>query len=275
MTLRIRNQFLKIFTFFSITWVSITSLLLIKSIISKQMMQPPTDIRTFPFPWANFFTECRFSAIVCSILILLFFAIGTTFFVTRHLKKTQSSELIFFFGFLIGVLCEAFRLLIITFGLWLTFSDTLLALGKMILFGRTIAALSFFFAALLGEPGKRNEIEQNFVILVAISALISAITPLNTIRITSTGMVTICFPKMISTFKAIVVIISTFAFIYNSKRDEKPAFNWVAINYLILFFGYELLINSDCIITMVAGAFSLLAGTAQYLMALHKIYLWN
>lgn len=256
-------------------WVSITSLILVYSMISRKMMQPPTEIRTLPVPWLNFFTECRFSAIICSILILLLFAIGATFFVTKHLKKTQSSELIFFFGFLIGVLCEAFRLLIITFSLWRTFSDTLLVLGKLIFFGRTIGTLSFFFSALMGEPGKRNEIEQNFIILVAISALISAITPLNTIRITSTGMVTICFPKMISTFKTIIVILCAVAFMYNSKREEKPAFNWVAINYLILFCGYEVLINSDCIMTAIVGTSALLVGTAQYLLALHKIYLWN
>ena len=274
MTLKIRNRFFKIFSFFSVCTVAAAALVLFTTTLGQKVMPPPTEIRTIPTFAIEFFSKCSFPMTICSIFILLFFVIIAGIFAIMHFQKTQSTELIFFFAFLGGILCEAFRILIISLGLWVTFSDSLLILGKLILFGRVMAALSFFFASLLSETSRRNEVERNFLMLIVISALIAAITPLNTARITSTGMATIGFSKMYTTFKITIIVLCALMFLYNAIREEKPSFNWLSASFLVLFMGYEIMTNSDCAITTVTGTLLLYLGTTQYLLTLHKIYLW-
>ena len=156
MTLKIRNRFLKIFSFFSVFTFIFATLILVTTMIGKNILPPPIEIRTIPFYSIHFLTNCNFPATILSIFVLLFFVIIASFFSNMHFQKTQSTELIFYFAFLGGILCETFRLVIMAFGLWVTFSDTLLILGKLILFGRVMAALSFFFAALTSEIGRAH-----------------------------------------------------------------------------------------------------------------------
>ena len=274
MTLKIRNRFLKIFAFFSVLTFTLAALILVTTMIGENILPPPIEIRTLPFYSIHFLTNCNFPVTIISIFVILLFVIIASFFSNIHFHKTQSTELIFYFAFLGGMLCEVFRLAIMAFGLWVTFSDTLLIFGKLILFGRVMATLSFFFAALMSEYSKRNEVERNLLMLIAISALVSAITPLNTARITSTGMTTIGFSKMYTTFKVTIIILTGLMFFYNAIKEEKPSFNWLAIGFLIMFLGYETMIASDCLISIVVGSVLLFLGSTQYLLTLHKIYLW-
>lgn len=273
MNLKIRNRILSIFSIFSIFFIVAIGAFFIYTAISKAIIPPPTEIRNPSF--LNFFsiTSYSFSATIIAITSLLIYVPLASFGLVRFFGKTQSSELIFFIGFLVGILCEIFRLFIITDGTWLTYSPVLITIGRIILFGRTLTILSFLFAALMSQSNQRQYVIKNLMIMFSISILIAIFTPFNTSRITSTGMISASFSVMYNIFRILMAVLTICSFVYNGIKQDKKVFNNLTISFIVIFLSYSILLNADCFLMLIFIP-ALLFGTVKYLISIHNLYLW-
>lgn len=269
MTLKIRNTLLNLFTILSVICVLASAAALALSLHggkTTSLAENYRILRVAPFSMA---------AAISSILILVVFVPLATFSITHFFGKTKSAELVFFVAFLIGLLVESLRLVMISVGLWQTFSDILLIFGRIILFGRVLAILSFFFASLSSANSQQDSFERDFMILATFSAIFAILTPLNTYRITTTGMVTVGFPTLYNAIKATIIALTAALFLRSaSTRDEKN-FLPLAASFLVLILGYQLLLDSDSFPALALGAAMLFFGSHRYLLAIHRIYIWQ
>jgi len=275
MTLKNRNRCFTLFGLSSVVFVLIFISIFVIEFIKNGIIRPPAELRVFSFLDNFALSKYNFISIICSIFVLSIYVPLAVFFIVRFFGKTQSTEIIFFILFLTGVLFESLRFYMISKGLWITFSDKLISIGKLILFGRTLVSLSFLFAALMSQSNQRQGIVRNLFIITAFSIIISILTPLNTSRILSTGMIEIGFSRMYSIFKLLIVLVTIVAFNNNAHRQDKVGFTWISVSFFSIITGYTILIHSDCFLLLSLGIVFLIFGTLKYLVTIHEIYLWK
>ena len=274
MTLHTRNKFIK---FFLISSIALSALMLLTFIISSlthSILVPP-DLRIPSFLKHIPFMKNSFIALLLSFLVLNLYAIASFHLLIRFFENTQTSEIIFFTGFLISCMAESARFLTICLGLWQTFSNTLIFAGNIVLFGRTLAPLSFLCAALLSETAQRQDIERNYIIMVTVSVVFAAIIPMNTARISSTGLVTEGFIILINIFRFMLLLTAVISFFIQGIKKNNSEYKHLASSASILLFGYSLLINCDNFVFLALGSTALIYGTYRYLLYIHKLYMWS
>ncbi len=273
MTLKTRNQLFKIFFLFELVTVVFSAVLFIISLTTNMMITPPS-LRIPSF--LNFFPFLKsdLHAVLLSFLILSIYVLATTGAIIVFFENTQCSEIIFFSAFLLGCMCEIARFITICFGLWQTFSNLLIFCGNIVLFGRIASAMSFLFAAILSETSQRQDIERNFMTVIAVSIMLAIMIPMNTAKITTTGQVVEGFMKTLTIVKFFLCMLTALSFFLHALNHSAVEFFRVFISFLVLFIGYIFLIYADCFVILISGTVFLAAGTFFYLKNLHHIYLW-
>lgn len=275
MTLKQRNHILTTLAIFSIICIILSTIILFVSLFKKTLIAPPNTIRAIQLFKSDSFPPVNFVAILLSCLFLMITTPVQLLSLPRYFGKTQSTELIYFAGFSIGVFCEIFRFLILCIGLWQTFSDLLLIFGRGIIFGRTLAVLSFFFAATMSESSQRQDNIRNFLLMISVSIMISITTPLNSARILSTGMVTIGFQASFNSLIVIIVLISAIAFFHKFRKYYKKEFKLLSFVFILLMLGYALILGSDNFLTFPIGVALYIYGAYKYLQTIHTLYFWK
>lgn len=197
------------------------------------------------------------------------------FTVLRSFESSQSSEIIFFSAFILSCLCETARFYILILGIWQTFTNLLIFLGNILLFGRILSPLSFACASVLSETNQRQDVERNYILLIIVSFIYALLIPLNTARITSTGFVTEGFMTLINISKIILILTALISFFVRSYKHGTKDYMILGISQLVLFLGYTLLTSADNWIFVIAGSGLLFTGSYQYLKSLHKMYMWS
>lgn len=278
MTLKIRNRILKFFMYVSIASIAFSVLALIFTLINGYLIPPP-DLRIPKFLASKFFRNFYFLnqnlvPTLISFFLLEIYVPVVLFFIFRYFENTQSSEIIFFSAFLLGILCEAARFYTICFGVWQTFTNLLIFLGNIVLFGRLLTPLSFACASIFSETEQRQDIERNYLIMIVSAFLFALIIPLNTGRISSAGLVTESFMKLLNGARFILIILATFSFYVRSVKHANRDFISIGLFIFELYAGYVFLICSDNYFFMILGAGLLYSGTYFYLKGLHKMYMW-
>ena len=274
MTLKTRNNFIKLFFALSVVFVAGCSAVFFVS-LSKNMILNPPDLRIPAFLQNMPFVKKSFVATMLSFPVLILYVPVCFYLLVRFFENTQTSEIIFFTGFLIACLAEAARFVTICLGLWQTFSNSLVFAGNIVLFGRTLAPLSFLCAALLSETSQRQDIERNYVIMITVSVVFAAIIPMNTARIASTGLVTEGFMKLINILRFLLLLTATASFLIHGIKKSNIEYKRLAASSCLLIFGYSLLVSCDSFLFLILGTLALYAGTFKYLKFLHKMYMWN
>lgn len=265
---------MQIFFMFSLLCIASAAACFVVALVNKAVTPPP-NFRIPSFISKIGFLRYSFAATMISIAMTVCYASFTVFYAMRLFENTQSSEVIFFLGFLAGCLCEGMRFLTPLFGLWATFSDLLFFCGRLIFAGRLLCPLSFVFAALLSSAGQRQDVERNILLMFGICVVFSVIAPINTARITSSGAVTWGFPTLFYLSKVLFVAIAFVSFRIKAAEQNAKEYKTISLAMLVLMAGYGILVNSDSYVFMAAGFPLLLAGTFKYLRTLHSLYMWK
>lgn len=273
MTLKIRNRILQLFLYISLAALAVSLTVFIIAAARKTLVAPPS-LRIPAFLSKIPFLKQDFFPTMLSFAFIGIYVPAVFFYLIKYFENTQSLEIIFFSAFLIGLLCESARFFIICFNVWQTFTNLLIFLGNIILFGRILAPLSFVCSSLLSENEQRQDIERNCLLMVMAAFVFSLVVPLDTAKISSSGLVEESSMFLLNGTRLIFVVLSALSFYIKSakhaNKDYIRAGNWM----LVLFLGYVLLISADNYVFMVLGTAFLYSGTFFYLKTLHKIYMW-
>lgn len=274
MTLKTRNLFFKVFLLFSVVSVALSAFLFVLSTARGTILAPP-DVRIPSFLNMIPFMPRNMPAVLISLALIILYVPVCLFLILKYFENTQTTEILFFAGFLLGCLCEIFRLFTICFGLWQTFSNMLIFSGNCVLFGRILAPLSFVCAAILSETEQRQDSERNFVIMTTAALVFAVSIPMNTAHISSTGLVTEGFMRLINIIRTTLTILASLSFYIKGTKQGNLKLKKLAGAFLILISGYALLISADNIIFLAMGASSLIFGTYKYLRIIHQMYMWS
>ena len=274
MTLKNRNSFIKVFLLSSLILFLFMLATLIYSIATKNILVPPA-IRLPDFFDHIPFLRNSFLAVMLSFSIIFIYIPISFFLLIKYFENTQTSEIIFFTGFLIACMAESARFLTICLGLWQSFSDILIFAGKVVLFGRTLAPLSFLCAALFSETSQRQDVERNYIIMMTASVVFAAIIPMNTARIASTGLVTEGFMVLINIFRLLLFVTTTLSFLVLGIKKNSLEHKHLASSSFLLILGYSMIVSCDTFVFLILGTAGLAFGTYRYLYFIHKMYMWS
>jgi len=275
MTLKTRHFLIKIFFIFSIISIFLSAICFIEAFFFKGIIPVSDEIRFPHFLSKNPLTPFNSKALLISIMVLVLSVPAILYILLRFFKNIQSSEIFFFAGFLVSCLCEIMRLLTILFGLWQTFSNLLIFCGRIVLFGRILAPLSFISITLLSEPEQRQDLERNFSITVAVSTFFALLMPLNTAQILSTGMMSMGFFKTFNMLQTVLVLLAFISSIILSLKHENSVYLYMGISFLVLILGYYTLLAADNYLFLAIGTAAFFAGAIKFLLQLHKFYMWK
>lgn len=270
MTLSSRNKLLFGFSIFASIFLSILFLYTAIRFFVGNPISLPADIESvISFSSIkNFIFNTNSLVAFCGIIFLEIYAPIVCFIVYYSFEKTQSSEIIFFAGFLCGCILECFRLCIPLFNLWNGYSTALIYIGKAAFAGRIMTTLSFLFAAIFSSDTQIQEADKKLLFITCGAAVFAYITPVNSGIILPSVMVEIGYGKLFAIILTIISIITFFIFLFTNQQK-------IIIGYTLLFTGYSLLILSSSFILIFFGALLLTVGTYLYISRLHNYYLWK
>ena len=274
MTLKTRNRFITAFLISSLITASICLIIFITAIFRGTIIMPPGH-RIFRIMDNIPLMKNSFTALLISFLLIILYVPVCFYLLLKYFENTQTSEIIFFTGFLLACLAEAARFLTICLGLWQTFSNMLIFAGNMVLFGRTLAPLSFLCASILSENELKQDVERNYLIMMTVSLVFAAIIPMNTARIASTGLVTEGFRPLIMIFRTLLMLTAVVSFYIQGTKKNSREQKHLSSSSFILLLGYSMLISADNLPFLIFGSALLFLGTYRYLVFIHKLYMWN
>ena len=274
MTLKTRNRFIRVFLIASLL-VAASMIAIFFIALGMHTILTPPAVRIPAFLDYLPFAKNSFVALMISFLVLALYACVCFYLLLRFFENTQTSEIIFFTGFLFACLAEAARFITICVGLWQSFSNILIFAGNVVLFGRTLAPLSFFCASILSETSQRQDVERNYLIMMTVALVFAAIIPMNTARISSTGLVTEGFMPLINTIRFLLFATTVLSFLIQGFKKNSIEYKHLASSSSILLFGYSMLVSGDNFLFLILGTILLSFGTYQYLSYIHKLYMWS
>lgn len=278
MTLRIRNRILLLFLFASVMFTMAVASLFIFAFATGKIVPPLEILRFFSFRNSpRFILRYDFWATVFSAFFFLLYTVITLFLIFFRFEKTQSPEIFYFCGFLISCLLEGSRILIPFFGLWQTYSSTLLFIGRLILFGKFLAPMSILFTTLFSNTDQQQDAEKHFVVTIIAGAIISLLLPLNTSSISSVNTVRWGFPKMFfvlrATIFAVAILSATLKIFAKTNLSSSKILTRQALSISLLSLGYALLTCADNYLLLAMGIALLFTPTIFFLRDTHRLYI--
>lgn len=274
MTLKTRNILSKYMLFLSLLIIVAHVSILIVAIVTESVV-PPVTLRVLQFPEAFVPARYSFAATMASIALLALYVPVSLVLLLRFFENTQSVEVIFFGGVLLGCLCESSRSLIPLFGIWQSYSPLLFFASRIVVSGRLMVPLFFFAMATVSDADQRQNVERNFTIVLALSAVIATAMPLNTAQTTSTCMIVEGFAPILTVIRLLLFVITGGAFFINAFRHDSPELKQISVFYIFIVLGYLFLTGADNFLFMGIGTVLLGIGTVQFLRNLHRLYMWK
>ncbi len=274
MTLKLRNNLILLLFAVSLCCILVAAAIFLVA-VAQHAITPPPAHRIPAFLNHLAFARYHFVATMLSITVLVLYVPTTLFVMYRAFENTQTSEIIFFSGFLISCLCEGSRILLPLFGLGASFSQLQFFCGRILLIGRILAPLSLLAAAILSDIDQRQDIERNFMILIAVSTMFALVIPLNTTEFTSSCTIHWGFSRLITIVKTFFALTAILSFLFGGLRHDSKELKMVALAATFLLFGYQLLAISDNFVFLAVGTAFLVSGTYLLLLNLHKLYMWK
>lgn len=275
MTLKTRNRLYLFFAIASAAALVLCGIIFTLAAISSNIVPPQDAVRTVKlFGGKNIFDQ-NFYAVITNIFLLTAYVPVVAFIVYQSFEKTQSLEVIYFAGFLLGVLAESLRIFVPVAGLWRGFSSLLLLSGQGVISGRILCSLSLLSAALFSENDQRKNIERNLMGIIVCSVFAGVIFPFDTSQTSSTCMVLWSFRPLLTTLRVLIFLATISVLIINGVSKGSREMFLMALGYALLFTGYTILCATDCFMLTGAGTALLAVGTSFYLKSTHRIYMWH
>lgn len=220
-----------------------------------------------------FLTKYNMYAVILGIFLLLIYCFAALLAINVEFEKTQSSEIIYFVFFLLGVIVEFHRLFFPLKDLWTHSSNNSIVITKAVLFGRTVCPLALLFSVIYSNFESRQYIEQNIMGLSVASIFVATLIPVNTSMILPTARLQYGFGNMYEIM--IIMIFATAIVSQLFKNITSHTSLKLSFGFLMLIAGYLIMQQAYNILLTTAGISLLSYGTYMYLKALHQQYLWN
>lgn len=214
-----------------------------------------------------FFNDFTIFPIISTIFFGIY-AVTTSSIIRYTFEKTQSPEIIFFFGFLIGCLFELLRLLIPILNLWDNYSTLVIFIGKTLFAGRLISIICFLFSSIFVQESQGQETERNLLIIIVVSCIFAEFIPVNAGKISSSLLPEIGFYTIFYFVTGLVFIITVITLYFTEKKSR-------ILGFVFLYLGYISLTYSSNFLFCTLGIIFTTLGTKYYLENLHNYYLWK
>lgn len=277
MTLKTRNRITRGFFIFSLICVTVVLVTIIAGIITDSIHPETTPNPPRSPEFLNSISFMPVSVIATFIsAAILFLAVPVILFLIEfYFQNTQTSEIVFFYGFIFACLTEGIRILNPLFDLSNSFSDLFIFLSRILFMGKLLAPLSFTFSSFLSDVNQRHDIERNFFLMIAISCIFAVIIPVNTAQISTTFEPTYGFATTFNIGRIVLILVTFISFILSGRNHDSPEIIKLASDFTLLIMGYLILTVSDNYVLLITGSGLFLWGTTRYLINLHKIYMWK
>lgn len=269
MTIKIRNRITRIFFIISLVYFAIISISTVYELFTNTLSFPSFYAPKVP---KHFLFTNNSYAVMISIFVTIIYICFTMFIIILNFQKTQATDMLFFLFFLTGMLCDTSRLFVPLFHCAETYSNFLIAIANITLFGKILAPLSICAAIILSNEDFRKIADQNILIILITSLFFANLIPINTAIILPNFSVSFGYINLLRTFSIIIFIISILSLAINNQKNEYSQKS--AIGLLLICTGYLIFINGYSIFTAVLGPAFLFAGTHFYMATIHRQYLW-
>lgn len=275
MTLNTRNKSLLSITIISavflIAFLIVSILFLVKGYISLI----PEFTRVIPINSENFLLKNSPLASILSVLMILIFNTASSYFVYMSFEKTKSPEVVYLLGFFGACLLQSIKILVVFLNLWETSSNFLILIGRIELIGRILAPISLLFLAMFYELEQLQESDKNIGLALLISVFCAGFLPINFTKIYSNFTLSCGFISFINFYIVLCGIIAVISFFITSKQREMSFIQSPTPYFILMFFGYLMITNSDNFLTLTFGSIFLGFGFYELISKIHKFYLWK
>lgn len=264
MTIKKRNNALWALTIISAVSLLVSVVMLIAGIKARHFVMNNTGNAVFGYNTV---------AVIASLFVLLSYVVVSSRFMLVKFEKTQSTEIVYLLLFTFAVLSDTVRLYVPFFDLYQAASSSVNAIGRTLLFGRTLAPLSLIFAAAFSDTRERTNTDRNFIILVGLAAAVSVAIPVNTAIIEHNFAPHWGGGHVVSTVIALLLTTAVVSFFISAYTQGSGFRCPIAVAALSL--GYSLLCHAVSFFMLAVGGAALFCGTIFYLQELHKQYMWK
>lgn len=270
MTLKTRNRLNLVFFGLSLAFLIFNLIYFAYVNINETFFIPsPTSIpegKTFLTRYNPFF-------VISSLFLQMIFSCGVFFILYNAFEKTQSSEVIYFSLFNLGILLDSTRLWTVLFNLAYTYSVKIIFLQDIIIFSRLLVPLALFMVCMMSEPEKRQFIEQNIFIIIILALVFGFFDPINTGKFAPNLLHYFAYQKTFHSASILILAGSIIWMYFDNKR--KLISNKSTIGFTMLSIGFFFVTDSSTFILLFIGQSLMYTGTYIYLRQLHTQYLWN
>lgn len=275
MTLKSRNRLFLAFFIISLVCSLVYASFYIYALVTKRVVPPEGTVRPLALFEGRVLFSYSFVASLISITLFIVYVPIGMFVLLSGFEKTQSIEVIYFSGFLIGCFTEGIRIILPLFGLWKTYTSLFIFTGRLVFAGRVLASLSLLFAAIFSETEQRQNVERNYIVLIVVSALLGMLTPLDTASIVSTCTVKWGYAKMFNAMRLLIFICTMITTVINAITKDSVELKENAVGYALLLSGYSLLLAADNYFILIIATILFGIGNVLYLRSIHTLYLWR
>ena len=269
MTIKIRNRITRIFFIISIIYFAIITIFAAYKLFSNTLLFP---VFYAPKVQKHFLFTNNPYAVIISIFITIIYICFTTFIIMQNFQKTQATDMLFFLSFLMSMLCDTFRIFVPLFHCAKTYSNFLIAIANITLFGKILAPLSICAAIILSNEDYRKIADQNILIILITSLFFANLIPINTAIVLPNFSISFGYIELLETFSIIIFIISITSLAINNHKNEYSQKS--AIGLFLICTGYLIFTNGYSIFTTVLSPVFLITGTHFYMATIHRQYLW-
>lgn len=275
MTLNTRNKLLLTFSIAgalcAAVFVAAFSYALIKKAPNIQSLFSLPERRGF----FRLFLMPNYGAAFFSLLLFSLFVPAVGFAVYFNFEKTQSLEVLFFCVFLIGVLCESFKLCVPLFGLTAGYSSFLRLIGQVSFFGQIEILLTVIVQGAFAAGAQTRESDKYLGFMLIISFMFSIIMPLNTTVLENYVTVSYGFRGLFDAIRAAFTVSTFLIFLLSAKSRESTDYKKAAVDFLAVCCGYMLLSRCTNFALLLFGALLLGTGSVRFLKNMHRYYMWK
>ncbi|MBO5137555.1 MAG: hypothetical protein J6B81_03540 [Spirochaetaceae bacterium] len=276
MTLNIRNKLLLAIFIVAIAFILATTAVIIISVINSSMVEVQNVSRLFNLPNSVPLLAYNFWASFLSAVVLIVYSAVVVCFLYINFEKTQAPEVVYFVVFLVGAMLEGGRLWLPAYNVWASYSVLYIAIGRLLFFGRTMAALSLVFLVLLSCSQNANqEADRNSLLIVGVAAVFALIIPVDTMTVPSNCAVRFGYEKIFTGLCLLCFVLAFIAMKLNAKSFASSEYSLAATGYIMLVVGYIILTQTDSFFMLIAGNVLLIPGTILMLSNLHRYYMWK
>lgn len=275
MTLVSRNRIVLSLFILAFVFIVATAVVFVLAVTEGTVLFPESTQRLFSLPDLPLLAANMFAAVLAAVVLLLYSAVmlGITLV---NFEKTRSQEIIFFAFFAVGCLFEGIRIWLPALDLWANHSSLYISIGQLLFFGRALAVGNLIGLALLSlELEDKQNIEMSLLVVAAVATLLARLTPIESLVVPSNCSVRFGYEKMFLVVASISFLAGFLSMAYQSNDRGSREYTRVAVGFISLSFGYLILTQADAILPLAAGTILLVAGSAVFLVSLHRFHIWK